>query len=74
MKTFFKRDISYFKLDDETQTYTQVNLGKFENSIAEGINEKVYENLMIASLNSEDSSEEEFDDIRSQVISKIIAS
>lgn len=60
MKTYFKKNISSFCLDDTTQMYTQVNLSDTENAIIKGSNTKVFESLMSISGDSDSLSESEF--------------
>jgi hypothetical protein len=60
MKTYFKKNISSFCLDDITQMYTQVNLSDTENVIIKGSNTKVFESLMSISGDSDPLSESEF--------------
>ena len=60
MKTYFKKNISSFCLDDTAQIYTQVNLSDTENVIIKGSNTKVFESLMSISGDSDPLSESEF--------------
>jgi hypothetical protein len=60
MKAYFKKGISSFCIDDETQTYTQVNLDTAENAVIKGSNPKMFEVLMSFSTTEESMTEEEF--------------
>lgn len=60
MKTYFKKHISNFCLDDENQTYTQVNLSDTERAIIKGTSTKVFETLMSIAGDSDPLSESEF--------------
>ena len=60
MKTYFKKDISSFCIDDEEQSYTQINVGIKENAIIKGNNTKILEFLMSLSLDSDSLTENEF--------------
>ena len=71
MKTYFKKGISSFCLDDETQTYTQVNIGNGENAVIKGANIKIFEHLMSVAGDNESLTEEEFDAKKLQAISAI---
>ena len=71
MKTYFKKDIMSFCLDDEDQSYTQVNIGYTEKVIVRGTNPKVYESLMMAMEESDALSEEEFNSKKTQVLSDL---
>jgi len=71
MKTYFKKEISSFCLDDETQTYTQVNIGKGENAVIKGADIKIFEHLMSVAGDNQILTEEEFDAKKLQAISAI---
>jgi len=73
MKAYFKKGISSFCIDDETQTYTQINLETSENAIIKGSNAKVFEMLMAASTTEESLTEEEFNSKKTEVLSIITA-
>ena len=71
MKTYFKKHISNFCLDDENQTYTQVNLSDTESAIIKGTSTKVFETLMSISGDSDSLSESEFLQKHSQVLANL---
>ena len=71
MKTYFKKGISNFCIDDEAQNYIQVNISTSENAIIKGANPKVLELLMGAVSTEEALTEEEFNSKRDQVLSVI---
>lgn len=71
MKTYFKKGIMSFCLDDEDQSYTQINLAPTEKVIVKGTNTKVYESLMLSIEGSDSLSEEEFNSKKVQVLSDL---
>jgi hypothetical protein len=68
MKTYFKKEVSSFCLDDNDQTYTQVNIGRGENAVIRGANIKVFEHLMTVAAENESLTEEEFGAKKSQAL------
>ena len=71
MKTYFKKEISSFCIDDVEQSYTQINVGTNENAIIKGKDTRILEFLMELSADSDFITEIEFLSKKTEALSNL---